>query len=171
MAVGFTTAHSSWRQLFLGWISQEKVTSISPMFHKWNCFVYVYIQYYGLLKSSDCEGTLDAPWFSMASQAQPFESGHCATFPLPLLPGVVNLWVPSIGLDHPFCITGTWSSECPFIPHLGSPYRIERLPWRCTQDVVRMNGMYSKGWVTLCKAGINSQNDYSYILPIIYLII
>ena len=47
------------------------------MFRKRNCFVYMYIQYYGFLKSFDCEGPLDAPWFSMASQAQRFESGDC----------------------------------------------------------------------------------------------
>ena len=36
-------------------------TRISPMFRKRNCFAYMCIQYYELLNSSSCEGTLDAP--------------------------------------------------------------------------------------------------------------
>ena len=128
------------------------------MFRKRNCFAYMCIQYYELLNSFSCEGTLDAPgsqrlrrlsllspvavlcfclnimslfgwmwgistwchewtlvapWFSTASQAQPFESSHC--FPSNLSSGLCGGDV-----QCPILLAWLWGNSswcCPWVLH------------------------------------------------------
>ena len=50
------------------------------MFCKRNCFAYMCIQYYELLNSSSCEGTLDAPGSQQLRRLSLLSLGDCVIF-------------------------------------------------------------------------------------------